>query len=63
MPIFEYKCEECGTKFEKLISRTADGRSRSAMPLRRHVPDAGRVRAELTGCYHSTPETKRASQA
>jgi putative FmdB family regulatory protein len=24
MPIFEYKCEECGTKFEKLIYHTSD---------------------------------------
>ena len=24
MPIFEYKCDECGTKFEKLIFRQSD---------------------------------------
>jgi putative FmdB family regulatory protein len=24
MPIFEYRCEECGKKFEKLIYREAD---------------------------------------
>lgn len=24
MPIFEYRCESCGTKFEKLIRRAAD---------------------------------------
>ncbi|MGO9451696.1 MAG: FmdB family zinc ribbon protein [Candidatus Binataceae bacterium] len=24
MPIFEYKCDDCGTKFEKLVRRTAD---------------------------------------
>ena len=24
MPIFEYKCEECGTKFEKLIYRSSE---------------------------------------
>jgi putative FmdB family regulatory protein len=24
MPIFEYLCEECGTKFEKLVRRAAD---------------------------------------
>jgi len=22
MPIFEYKCEECGTRFEKLVRRS-----------------------------------------
>lgn len=22
MPIFEYKCDDCGTKFEKLVRRT-----------------------------------------
>jgi putative FmdB family regulatory protein len=24
MPIYEYKCEDCGTKFEKLVRRTGD---------------------------------------
>ncbi len=24
MPIFEYKCEDCGTSFEKLIRRTGE---------------------------------------
>jgi putative FmdB family regulatory protein len=24
MPIFEYSCDDCGTKFEKLVRRTAD---------------------------------------
>jgi len=24
MPIFEYACEECGTKFEKLMRRESD---------------------------------------
>jgi len=24
MPIFEYRCQDCGTKFEKLIRRSAD---------------------------------------
>ena len=24
MPIYEYLCEECGTKFEKLVRRAAD---------------------------------------
>ena len=24
MPIFEYKCDDCGTKFEKLVRRSAD---------------------------------------
>jgi putative FmdB family regulatory protein len=24
MPIYEYRCEDCGTKFEKLIRRTSD---------------------------------------
>jgi putative FmdB family regulatory protein len=23
MPIYEYRCEDCGTKFEKLVRRTA----------------------------------------
>jgi putative FmdB family regulatory protein len=25
MPIYEYRCEDCGTKFEKLVRRSADG--------------------------------------
>lgn len=24
MPIFEYKCEDCGTRFEKLVRRSDD---------------------------------------
>jgi putative FmdB family regulatory protein len=24
MPIYEYRCEDCGTKFEKLVRRQAD---------------------------------------
>ena len=24
MPIFEYLCQDCGSKFEKLVRRTAD---------------------------------------
>jgi putative FmdB family regulatory protein len=24
MPIFEYACDDCGTKFEKLVRRAAD---------------------------------------
>lgn len=25
MPIYEYRCEDCGSKFEKLVRRTGDG--------------------------------------
>jgi putative FmdB family regulatory protein len=25
MPIYEYRCEDCGTKFEKLVRRSSDG--------------------------------------
>ena len=24
MPIFEYRCDDCGTKFEKLVRRSGD---------------------------------------
>ena len=24
MPIYEYKCQDCGTRFEKLVRRTGD---------------------------------------
>jgi putative FmdB family regulatory protein len=24
MPIYEYRCDDCGTKFEKLVRRTSD---------------------------------------
>jgi putative FmdB family regulatory protein len=24
MPIYEYRCEDCGTKFEKLVRRSSD---------------------------------------
>jgi putative FmdB family regulatory protein len=29
MPIFEYLCEDCGNKFEKLVRRSASERSTS----------------------------------
>ena len=25
MPIFEYRCDDCGTTFEKLVRRSGDG--------------------------------------
>jgi putative FmdB family regulatory protein len=25
MPIFEYRCDDCGSQFEKLVRRTSDG--------------------------------------
>ena len=25
MPIYEYRCEDCGTKFEKLVRRSSEG--------------------------------------
>jgi putative FmdB family regulatory protein len=25
MPIYEYRCEDCGAKFEKLVRRAAEG--------------------------------------
>ncbi|MGA2135774.1 MAG: zinc ribbon domain-containing protein [Bryobacteraceae bacterium] len=27
MPIYEYKCQDCGTKFEKLMRRSSDSSS------------------------------------
>ena len=24
MPIYEYRCQDCGTKFEKLVRRSSD---------------------------------------
>jgi len=43
MPIFEYSCEECGTKFEKLIYRQSD---EAAL----HCPECGKqhLRRELS---------------
>ena len=41
MPIYEYRCEDCGTKFEKLVRRSA-GRAGDRMPvLRAEAPEAG----------------------
>ena len=38
MPIYEYKCDDCGTRFEKLVRR-AVGRARNRVPvLRREAP-------------------------
>ncbi|MBI5083950.1 MAG: zinc ribbon domain-containing protein [Acidobacteria bacterium] len=50
MPIYEYACQECGTKFEKLIRRQADlddltcpscGESRLARQLSTFAPQMG----------------------
>ena len=36
MPIFEYLCEDCGNKFEKLVRRSASKwRERRAVPVLR----------------------------
>ncbi|MGC4053400.1 MAG: zinc ribbon domain-containing protein [Paludibaculum sp.] len=39
MPIFEYACEDCGTKFEKLIRRESDYET-LGLPLLRRAPSA-----------------------
>ncbi|MBI5280088.1 MAG: zinc ribbon domain-containing protein [Candidatus Solibacter usitatus] len=50
MPIYEYACQECGTKFEKLIRREADldalacpscGQSRLARQQSTFAPQMG----------------------
>jgi putative FmdB family regulatory protein len=43
MPIFEYLCDDCGTKFEKLVRRTAG-------------PAADQVLCPKCGESHLTPQ-------
>lgn len=55
MPIFEYRCEDCGSKFEKLVRRAGDEVS---------CPSCGQnhLQTELsTFAAHSGSETKKAS--
>ncbi len=54
MPIFEYRCEDCGTKFEKLVRRAED-----APQL--ECPECGRKRVKQefsTFAAHANGGTK-----
>ena len=56
MPIFEYSCVDCGTKFEKLVRKSTDGVT---------CPSCGQdhLKTELsTFAAHSNTGTKRASE-
>lgn len=65
MPIFEYKCENCGTRFEKLIRRTAEepepacpscGQARVAVQLSTFAAHSGKPASkELPMCPSGGP--------
>jgi putative FmdB family regulatory protein len=55
MPIYEYRCEDCGTKFEKLVRRESDtpgvecpscGQKRLKQELSTFAAHAGSGRSE-----------------
>ena len=61
MPIFEYACNDCGTKFEKLVRRTAEngdiccpscGRDHLTPQYSTFAAHAGKTKdsAPMTGC-------------
>ena len=39
MPIYEYRCEDCGTRFEKLVRRSPE-------PAKLECPSGGKSRLE-----------------
>jgi putative FmdB family regulatory protein len=56
MPIFEYSCEDCGTKFEKLVRRTGEEVA---------CPSCGQnhLKTELsTFAAHANGSTKQSTQ-
>ena len=59
MPIYEYKCDDCGTSFEKLVRRTSDGpglecpscgQKHLTQQLSTFAPRAGAANAEMPTC-------------
>ena len=40
MPIYEYKCQDCGTKFEKLLRRSSEAAARASKHGACHAPIA-----------------------
>ncbi len=58
MPIFEYKCDDCGTKFEKLVRRSAEA---DAI----HCPSCGADRLTIeysTFAAHANGSPKSSAQ-
>jgi len=59
MPIYEYKCQDCGTKFEKLLRRSSE-----AAEL--HCPSCGKVHLTQefsTFAAHANGSTEQAGPA
>ena len=57
MPIFEYTCDDCGTKFEKLV-RTSSGASDTECPScgQQHLTkDYSTFAARANGSSHESP--------
>jgi putative FmdB family regulatory protein len=59
MPIYEYKCDDCGTRFEKLVRRTADapgiecpscGEKRLTQELSTFAARANSAKPEMPSC-------------
>ncbi|HTX36429.1 MAG TPA: zinc ribbon domain-containing protein [Bryobacteraceae bacterium] len=59
MPIYEYRCEDCGTKFEKLVRRQAEvpgvecpscGQKHLKQELSTFAAHSGGQRAEIGEC-------------
>ena len=59
MPIYEYKCESCGDRFEKLVRRADDteglacpacGEAHLSQQYSTFAPRAGAAKQETGGC-------------
>ena len=59
MPIYEYKCEDCGTKFEKLLRRSSEAGELNC-------PSCGKKHLSQefsTFSAHANGQTSKASEA
>jgi putative FmdB family regulatory protein len=54
MPIYEYRCEKCGTEFEKLVRRSADSNGVTC-------PSCGHSRLTLRLSVFAAPQSARRS--
>lgn len=59
MPIYEYRCDQCGAEFEKRVARAADsdsvscpscGKPRASMRLSTFAAVTGSAKAPAGGC-------------
>jgi putative FmdB family regulatory protein len=64
MPIYEYRCDDCGTKFEKLVRRAAVGEVGEVGQAVLACPSCGQTRLKQefsTFAAHANAGTKSAA--